>query len=305
MAAIISIRAMLQRVGFSAAAATYITDNQGLDTLDEMKILTDTEVENLCKVIRRPGGVIPNPAAGQAGVPAEVPNHGLQVPLRAENNLKLACYFLRYQERTSRAVTPVDVTLVNIRKLRDLRDYENDHEDLDPPDINTKNWPLTLDAIDEYLRGCLGVTKIPLAYVIRENIEIPANDPPNGYPTKSDELIARAPILDPTDNDRHTATYLADCTKVWDLLSAITREQECWTYVRPAQRTRDGRLAYTGLRGHYLGINNVDNLATKAERAIQVATYRGETRRWTLEKYVKVHVDNFNILEDLKQHGYA
>ena len=78
----------------------------------------------------------------------------------------------------------------------------------------------------------------------------------------------------------------------------MTREHECWTYVCPAQRHRDGRLAYQGLKGHYLGFNNVDNMATKAERTIQAATYHGELRRWNFDRYVKLHVNNFNILKN-------
>ena len=50
MADVVALRAALTRLGFSAKGAGFITDNQGLDTLDEFKVLTIDEIEGLCKV---------------------------------------------------------------------------------------------------------------------------------------------------------------------------------------------------------------------------------------------------------------
>lgn len=88
-------------------------------------------------------------------------------------------------------------------------------------------------------------------------------------------------------------------------MSALSRDHECWSYVRPAQRTRDGRVAFFGLKGHYLGINNVDNMSAEAEKKLSTTTYAGEQRRWNFEKYVKVHVDQHAILQGLVEHGYS
>ena len=53
------LRSAYGRIGFSAEAALVITDTQGIDNMEELNILTDGEIENLCKVIRRPGGIDP------------------------------------------------------------------------------------------------------------------------------------------------------------------------------------------------------------------------------------------------------
>ena len=47
--------------------------------MEELDILTDEDIKNLCKVIRRPGGI--NPITNVA-------NLEIQVSLRAEHNLK-------------------------------------------------------------------------------------------------------------------------------------------------------------------------------------------------------------------------
>jgi len=110
--------------------------------------------------------------------------------------------------------------------------------------------PKTIQSLVEYLKGCLGVTKIPLAYVIRDEPGI-FPDPPGGHITQLQELIARAPILavgsDSLSNP-FTQTYLDDRSKVWELLLALTRDLECWSYVMLAQKTRDGRSAFFNLK---------------------------------------------------------
>jgi len=51
----------LGRMGFAQATINFMTIDQGMDSLAEFQILTDDEVESLCKVLRRPGGTTGNP----------------------------------------------------------------------------------------------------------------------------------------------------------------------------------------------------------------------------------------------------
>ena len=59
MATIVDVRAALVRLGFTPTVAQIITDDQGLDTLEELRLLSEDEIENLTRAIRRPGGTIP------------------------------------------------------------------------------------------------------------------------------------------------------------------------------------------------------------------------------------------------------
>ena len=70
MADSVVLCAALTRLGFSAKLDGFITNYQGLDTLDELKVLTNDEIESLCKVVWRPGGTVPNPNYGDPGQPA-------------------------------------------------------------------------------------------------------------------------------------------------------------------------------------------------------------------------------------------
>ena len=178
-----ALRAALVRMGTTAEVANEITATQGIDTIKELCILTDDKVETLCHAIRRPGGLMPNPAFNAAGgaatalAAAQITNTGHVISARAENNIKLAAYFLRFKERTSRAPDTASITLGNVHSLLDHKKWEETHDDVDAPTLDKKDWSRTIEAIEEWFRGCLGdSSKIPLAYVIRTK-EDPAVDP--------------------------------------------------------------------------------------------------------------------------------
>lgn len=200
MANAVAMRAAFGRLGFTAAASLLITDDQDINELSELAIFTDPEIESLCKVLRSPGGTVANDVAAiDNGGPLVVRDPGLKVSVRAENNLKEACYYLRHRIRVARPVTPVDITLANVRTIKDLRLAEKEHKDPEhEPTINVKDWTKTMEAIEEYLGKHLGATGIPLAYVVRrdrvdENVII---DPAGEYSGAKQEMINRAPHVD-------------------------------------------------------------------------------------------------------------
>ena len=55
------------RLGLSVGAGNSAANNQGIDTIEELRRLKDSDVDELCKAMRRPGGYIANPNAEQAG----------------------------------------------------------------------------------------------------------------------------------------------------------------------------------------------------------------------------------------------
>ena len=97
---------MLITIGFSQAAAARITDEQDIDSINEIRILADSDVENLCKVVHHPGGTVDNPVAGQP----PIPDTREQMSPQAENNM-LVCYWLRHRVHVSRDTVANDITL--------------------------------------------------------------------------------------------------------------------------------------------------------------------------------------------------
>ena len=304
MAAPAAMRQAFIRLQFSNPASQYLVDRQGLSSIEDLRDLDDDGVTNLCKAVRRPGGVQAPPAAA-AGVaaPPPVPNPGFEVSILAETNLKLACYFVRHRIRIDRATTPNDLTMANIRPMRDLKEYETMHDDPEAPELDNRDWPRNIELIKEYFAECRGTSGIPLAYVIRTD-EFPGADPQGGFESDEAEMIARARHrVGNGPNDGFTRQYLQDRAKVWIRLSAMCERMDCSTYIRKASRNRDGRAAYQALFDHYLGPNNANNLANEAERKLMNTSYNGEHKRFNFEKYCKIHVNQHAILEGLRQQG--
>ena len=131
--------------------------------------------------------MVNNPALGIPGAPAGIPplinNPGLPISQRVEKNLKLLTYFLRFQAHVSRTVLVVNITLVMVQGLKQHHTWEKSHEDLEAPMINSKDWSKMMEAIQGWFHGCLGQTKIPLAYVICRMIVVmvEADNPTTNY----------------------------------------------------------------------------------------------------------------------------
>ena len=183
-----AIGSVYTRYGFSEAAAAAIVNEQGIGTLEEIRFLKYTEIESLCKVVRRPGGAIAGAGVGQV-----VANPGIPVSLRAEKSLKLAVYWIRQQEKVTRDVTPADIVMDVFRSICEVRDTNRAY--VAPtvfPVINDKDWPKTIETLAELLDSFFGETKIPLRYVVRKTVALTEGDDLRpAYPTIAAEMIRR------------------------------------------------------------------------------------------------------------------
>jgi hypothetical protein len=119
-----------------------------------------------------------------------------------------------------------------------------------------------------------------------------AEDPAEGYDTVDQEMTTRRAFVD-------------DRFKVWDIMSNICDKHSCFFYIKPALRTGNGRDAYMLLFHHFLGPNNVGNVASAAETTINGTRYNGENKRFTWETYVRIHTEQHSVLNGLKDYGFA
>jgi hypothetical protein len=98
-------------------------------------------------------------------------------------------------------------------------------------------------------------------------------------------MVARMPH---TDGENPAAWYVTDNRKAYNLIHSLFHNTEHWIYIKPFQRTKDGRGAYQAIWNHCLGPNNIDHMATEAERSLDTTNYTGEKRRWNFEKCVRL-----------------
>jgi hypothetical protein len=110
-------------------------------------------------------------------------------------------------------------------------------------------------------------------------------------------MTARAP---------HTGrTFVNDRRKVWDIMSNICGKDSCFVYIKSDLRPRNGRDAYMLLFDHFLGPNNVGNMASEAETKLNSTLYNGEKKRFAWETYVRIHTEQHSVINGLKYYGYA
>jgi hypothetical protein len=224
---------------------------------------------------------------------------GHSVSIRADTYLKLAVFYLRHQARISRILEPASLVITVVRSLRSTKEYkENFKVTTEQPVINEKDWPRTMEAIHEFFGYVLGETGAPLAYVVRENVDIPpGTEPSEGYITVSEDMIARA-----THGNK---AYANDSMEVWGYMANITQAHDCWTYVKPAQSNKYGRRDFLLIWNHFLGPNNIDKMSSEAEAKLGLVSYTGERKEWTWEKYVQIHAEQHAVLNGLTDYGYS
>jgi hypothetical protein len=197
MSSVNAIRKMLERLGFSEAASTYLIGTCGIDSLDEIAYLDGIEdVYNTIKVVTNPGGTL---MTGSGTTMVTSRNNGIPVSIRAVANLKLCVYYLKHMERVQHQPIANAINLVLVRSYRDQQRHEVGFKNTsEEPEINDKDWPRTLEKIKEYLASRYGVTGATLDYVFRPDIAIKpeAEDPAENYETVDQEMTSKAPHTD-------------------------------------------------------------------------------------------------------------
>ena len=140
-------------MGFNNTAVTATTDAKGENIeLDDLQdFATDDQVDDLIASLRRPGGLTPNPNAGNPGRPANIPNPGVFVAARAVDNLKTGCFVSRHFARTQRTLTADFLTAARLRTWTTFKKAEEEYEDPDEqPKLEKASTPKTLEFIDEF-----------------------------------------------------------------------------------------------------------------------------------------------------------
>ena len=125
--------------------------------------------------------------------------------------------------------------------------------------INTKDWPKTLEMVEECIRRFLGVYGQPLSYELRDDFEPPAaaSDPmhrANGtnYFTHDDdmidcELILSGPtvfVSDPEAVGPFIDSLITYRELIWDKMVAMFQGSNSWMYMKPYKKNCDGRMGY-------------------------------------------------------------
>jgi hypothetical protein len=94
MSSVNAIKRMLERLGFSEDAATYLIGTCGVDSLGEIAYLdVNEDVDVMIKGATNPGGTV---TTGEGTSRATSRNNGIYISIREVVKLKLCVYYLKH-----------------------------------------------------------------------------------------------------------------------------------------------------------------------------------------------------------------
>jgi hypothetical protein len=175
----------------------------------------------------------------------------------------------------------------------------------DIPDVPkiTKALPIIkwTQAFADFLHRVIGVRMIPLAYVIRDDVTVPAAAPPllAGQPHSMEhgsveaELVARA--------KHNHALYRDDNANVYYKLEEATRTTPYAASIKPFQRTKDGRGAFQALTNQYAGKDKWEQELKKQDDLLHTQEWRGQSN-YTLERFIQQHRTAFVSMQSCAQY---
>lgn len=305
--ATVIIRTTLVRLGISVNAARFIVDEQGIDDEASLLDLTDEEIEAICKVCRKPHVII-------HGTPQA---NGVPISFKHQTAFKILLFLVKFKHMSSRALDLPGITRESLVPMKSFRDEilaAKDPETDKAPKLEASKIFEFFTDFRDYLHDHLGaISKRPLSYVIRTNLEVPDSDedvgygsPDSKYNSYLNEIEHRAPIQAVVQGRvAYDPDYVRDNIAVWKLLWAIVKETNYVTHVKVYLSKQDGRSAYQKLYTALLGPQAIDNHASKAENKLQTLAFDGTRRKnWDFDKYVQAHKEQHILLDSLADHGY-
>ena len=135
----------------------------------------------------------------------------------------------------------------------------------------------TIDALHQWILLYHGMTGAPLSYNCREDVIHPIL--PNlsaSYDSIEDYMVAYAPIKSAICI--RVTTFVQENKRAWNLIMSVLQDNVSWVYNKHLCHTRYGRRNFLALHSLYIGPNNVDNMASKAENKLETLSYEGEKR---------------------------
>ena len=255
--------------------------------------------------LRKPGDRIPNPDPGaQAG--STIPRPPYILSAKSQKRLLEAGELMRFYDAIGRDLTNTNIVFDTV--IADFTDQwkalvgKKKETSQEVPKIS-KELPILkwFESMEDFLSQVVGIRTIPLSYVIRAIVDVPAAVPeqqPNkphsrDHGSVEADLVARA---------SHThANYRNDNEKVYYLLEEATRTTPYAASLKSYQRKKDGRGAWNSLRATYAGRDKWDGELKKQQEMIQSRTWKGQNN-YPLEKFIAAHRNAYVSMEQCSQH---
>ena len=180
---------------------------------------------------------------------------------------------------------------------RSSKDNDGDIDKIELSDLNeAKDWTPFKEKFIQLLDLTIGSHMLPIRYVIdsteRPHLRAQAARSEVASIDLEDETIFTTSIV------HFGAAFKADNKLVWNILANSLLDKPAYNHISGYNSSKDGRAAWIALRTFYEGENYLKNLREVAFNKLHNTFYRGETNRFTFEKYVNAHKQAHKMLQD-------
>lgn len=263
---------------------------EGILTVSDLLDFDDDLLKQVKENLRRPAGTMPDPADANR----QIPRPPFVLGAKTMARLKVAAKAVRYYNDVGRDLTPANMRWVSTLSVfaHHVKAIEAncDKDTPEPPKI-TRNIPISKwsESFSLFLHDkAFGIRKIPLAYLIREEVEVPHVAPdllPNkpyseAHGSVVNELIARATHTHDLFNE--------DNGQLFTLIEEAVRGTQYAASISPFKRRRNGREAWMALMSQYVGKDKWQKELKKQENFIHTHIWKGNSNT-TLETFVSKH----------------
>jgi hypothetical protein len=273
---------------------------EGITNVQDLADFDKESLQQLADNLRRPGGRVPDPN------PNAAPGTTIVFGAKSQKRLKVGTDLIKYFTATGR-----DYTAANLQWTHVMNHYETQWKALkvkqkeDPPETPKISKALPVikwtESFRDFLNRVIGVRTIPLCYVIRETVNIPAAAPalaqnqPHSYEHElvTGELVARA--------SHEHALFRDDNASVYHYLEEATRSTAYTACIKPSQRRNDGRGAWLALLGQYAGKDKWEAEIKIQEAVLRMRTWKGLSNI-SLESFISQHRNANVSLEACAEH---
>ena len=156
--------------------------NEGITAVDDLEEFDADSLAQIANNLRRPGGRIPDPTPG-APPGATIPTPPFVFGAKSQMRLEAACDLVRFYRTIGRPLTAANIAWDPVmRNFCEIWKSVKERHAADDPVTPTINKGLPVmkwtEAFRDHLHRCLGVKKIALAYVIRNETAVDPVVPP-------------------------------------------------------------------------------------------------------------------------------
>ena len=279
---------------------------EGIDDVSDLLDFDEASLKLLSDNLRRPGGMIPDPAnLGVNPVPM-IPARPFVFGAKSQLRLKGAMHLIKYYNAVGRPLTAANIAWDPVIKTfmehwKELVERKNADTPTVPKITKTLIVTKWTEAFMDFLHRVVGARAIPLSYVIRPDEVVPvacpalARDQPfsTEHGSVEEELIARA--------SHGHALFRSDNKQVYHFLEEATRGTIYAPSLKPFQRPKNGRGAWLALVAQYAGEDKWRAELKKQDDLIHNRKWKGQSN-FSLDRFISQHRNAFTSMTQCAEH---